>query len=321
MSRPPRVSIVIAAYNSGAYLETSVAPALAQTYRDRVVTSVNDGSTDDTAERLRGWNDPALQVITQSNRGYAGALNAGIAASGSEYVGFLDADDVWLPEKLARHVQFLDENPSVDVTFSWARIIDGLGRPMRIPSPRWKGPVSFRQLLTDYTIRTMSAVVMRRSAIEQAGPLDTGFVRCMDIEFFLRIALLRPDNIYAIPEVLTLYRRHPGQHTQDWRLVRKGWVQVLESMRVRAPEDTAAVVDSAESNMRRYFAAIAYENGDFREARAVMKQSFALGPGNFVRDLRNWQVSAACLATLLLPHRALLAIERLGGFDRRPQRR
>jgi len=311
----PLVSIIIPAYNAGAHIDVSIESALAQTFSSRTVIVVNDGSTDNTADRLRAWADPAVHVITQPNLGVASAVNTGIATSESEYIGFLDADDVWLPQKLTRHVQFLKDNPSVDLTFSWVRVIDAQGQRVRMPCPRWVGPISFRQLLADYTIRTMSAVVMRRSSIDEAGPVGTGFVRCMDIDFFLRVALLRPNNIHAIPEVLTLYRRHSGQHTEDWRLVRKGFEQVLASMRHRAPEDTAMVANLALSNMERYFASVAYEYGDFSEARRLARQNLASNPGIFVRDFRNWELSAACLATLLLPRRVLFALERIVGFD------
>jgi len=312
----PLVSVIVPALNAGAHLDTSIESALAQTFSSRAVIVVDDGSTDDTAERLRAWTDSSVQVIRQPNRGVSSAVNAGIAASNSEYVGFLDADDVWLPHKLERHIQFLKENPSVDATFSWVQVIDERGCRVRIPSPRWKGPVSFRQLFADYMIRTMSSVVMRRSAIEEAGLMDPGFVRCMDIEFFLRVALLRPNNIHAIPEVLTLYRRHPGQHTRDWRPVREGWDQVVESIRHRAPEETAAVAELASSNMNRYFASIAYENGHFREVRSIAGRSLFSNPGLFLQDFRNWEMGAACLATLLLPRRALFTLEERLGFYR-----
>jgi hypothetical protein len=171
-------------------------------------------------------------------------------------------------------------------------------------------------LLSDYVIRTLSAVVMRRGAMEEVGMFDSSFVRCIDFEFLLRVSLLRPNNICAVPEVLTLYRRHHVQRTRDWRLMQEGWNQVLDSVRRRAPEQTAAMELLASSNMHRYFAALAYESGDFSDALQLIERSFALSPGIFLRDTRNWKLSAAVAAGLTLPKQALLAIERLAGFDR-----
>jgi hypothetical protein len=157
---------------------------------------------------------------------------------------------------------------------------------------------------------------MRRAAIEQAGWFDASIVRCVDVEFFLRVAWLRPDNFHAIPEVLTLYRRHQTQRTRDWRLMREGWNQVLDSVRRFAPRETAAVEPLASSNKHRHFAALAYESEDYPAARRLIGRSFALSPMAFLRDARNWKVSAAVLAGFALPTRLLYAVEKLAGFDR-----
>jgi len=312
----PLVSVVIPAYNAGAFIDASVGSALNQSVGDVEVIVINDGSTDDMADRLRAWNDPRLSVITQANQGLASALNTGIQAARGTYIGFLDADDVWLPSKLEHHIRVHQERPDIDVTFSWVDAIDVCGKPVRIPCPRWRGTVSLPQLLADYMVRTMSAVVIRREAAELAGGFDSSLVRCVDLEFFLRAALLRPNNICAIPEVLTLYRRHDSQRTRDWRRMLQGWNQVLASIRQRAPEATVQVERVASSNMLRYYASLAYEGGQFGDAIELVKRAFGLSPAAFLRDTRNWKMSAAAIAGVTLPKRALFAIERWAGFVR-----
>ena len=312
----PLVSVVIPAYNAGAFIDASVGSALNQSVGDVEVIVINDGSTDDMADRLRAWNDPRLSVITQANQGLASALNTGIQAARGTYIGFLDADDVWLPSKLEHHIRVHQERPDIDVTFSWVDAIDVCGKPIRIPCPRWRGTVSLPQLLADYMVRTMSAVVIRREAAELAGGFDSSLVRCVDLEFFLRAALLRPNNICAIPEVLTLYRRHDSQRTRDWRRMLQGWNQVLASIRQRAPEATVQVERVASSNMLRYYASLAYEGGQFGDAIELVKRAFGLSPAAFLRDTRNWKMSAAAIAGVTLPKRALFAIERWAGFVR-----
>ena len=313
----PLVSVVIPAYNAGAFIDASVDSALQQSGAvDLEVIVINDGSTDDTSKRLGSWNDPRVTVITQTNQGLASALNTGIRASQGAYIGFLDADDVWLPGKLARHLQFHQERPDIDVTFSWVSAIDGYGKPVRLPCPRWRGTVSMSQLLADYVIRTMSAVVIQREAAEQVGSFDSNLVRCVDLEFFLRAALLRPNNICVIPEVLTLYRRHDMQRTRDWRRMMQGWDQVIGSIRQRAPEAAAKVERLASSNMHRYCASLAYEGGHFGEAFELVRRGFALSPAAFLRDTRNWKMGAAAVAGVTLPERTLFAIERWAGFSR-----
>lgn len=316
MTAKPLVTVVIAAYNAGDFIDASVESALTQSGVPLEVIVVNDGSTDDTSRRLAAWSDRRLRVIEKPNGGYASALNAGILASQGVYVGILDADDIWLPGKLAKHIQIHEQDPGLDVTFSWVRVIDERGQSIRRPCPRWRGTVSFSQLLGDYMLRTCSSVVMRREAAERAGPLDSTLIRCIDVEFFLRVSLLRDNNFRAVPEVLTLYRRHRVQRTRDWRLMQHGWKQVLESIRPRAPQQTASVEGLAHSNLLRYLSGLAYEDGNFRDAIRLVGRSIARSPMRFLCDRRNWMIGAAALAGLSLPKPALLALERAAGFDR-----
>jgi len=312
----PLVSVVIPAYNPGDFIDASVGSALSQSLGDLEVIVVNDGSTDDTAECLSSWSDPRLRVITGSHCGLASALNTAIRASRGQYIAFLDADDIWMPGKLARHLRVLESQPDVDVTFSWLSVIDRDGKLTPMPCPRWRGRISFSQLLVDYTIRTMSAVVMRRAAAERAGMFNPDLVRCVDFEFFLRVACLRPNNICSVPEVLSLYRRHEKQRTSDWRLMQEGWNQLLSLTRRHAPEETAVVEKRASSNMHRYFAAVAYQSGSFADSFRLIRESFGLSPIAFFHDSRNWIMTAVALSGLTLPKRALLACERIAGFQR-----
>src|SRR5579863_3693013 len=146
----PLVSVLIPAWIAGAFIDASVGSALNQSIDSMEVIVVNDGSSDDTGDRLAAWTDPRLHVITQANGGLASALNTAIGASRGLYVAFLDADDVWLPGKLASHIQFHQEHTQIDATFSWVRVVDRRGKPVRMPCPRWRGSISYAQLLSDY---------------------------------------------------------------------------------------------------------------------------------------------------------------------------
>ncbi len=313
--RKPRVSVLIPACNAGPFIDASVGSALRQSERDLEVIAVSNGSSDDTEERLRRCADPRLRVVTQATRGLPAALNTAILAARADYIAFLDADDIWLPEKLARHLEVHEQHPEVDATFSWVRVIDAQGCALRLPCPRWFGSMNFSSLLSDYSVRTMSAVVMRRVAAVEAGLLDPSLTRCEDIDFFLRVALLRPHNILAVPRVLNLYRRHAGQRTCEWSEIRDGWNQLLEKMKGLAPAETGRVERVASSNMYRYFAFLAYMGGDFRQATALAARSFALSRSSFFLDARNWKMSAAVIASRIVPRPALAALESFAALE------
>ena len=314
--KKPRVSILIPACNAAPYIDASLGSALEQSEPDLEVIAVVNGSSDDTEDRLRRCADPRLRIIVQDSRGLPAALNTAILAARADYIAFLDADDIWLPEKLARHLEVHERQAEIDATFSWVRVIDAQGGGVRTPCPRWLGSMNFSSLLADYTVRTMSAVVMKRQAALEAGLFDPSLTRCEDIDFLLRVALLRVNNILAVPRVLNLYRRHSAQHTSEWSRIREGWSQLLEKMKTFAPLQTAAVEKIASSNMYRYFAFLAYVSGDFREATRLAARSFGLSPGHFFLDTRNWKMSAAVLASRVMPRGALAALEYCAGFHR-----
>src|SRR5208337_1705827 len=112
-----KVSVVIPVYNGAATISCALASVFAQSYSDYEVVVLDDGSTDDTASVLAGYGD-RIRVISQRNRGLSAARNAGVRASGGEYVAFLDDDDEWMPEKLARSAAVLDQDPNCALVYT-----------------------------------------------------------------------------------------------------------------------------------------------------------------------------------------------------------
>lgn len=310
----PAASVIVAACNAAPFIQATLHSVLDQTFSDFELIVVDDGSTDGTAEQLRQYRDARLRIISQANRGAPAAMNAGLRAARGDYIAFLDHDDLWLPTKLARHIEFLEAHPEVDLTFSWSGLIDETGRRLGLHWRRWRGAISFRELLIDFVIGSTSAVVMRRAALEGAGWFDPGISRYYDMDLFLRVALLRPNNIRAIPEELVLYRRHSRQMSRDWQAMKLDWDQMLQKFRRLAPKQTAAVERRAGSNMHRYFAYLAYENREFRRGCDLLRDAFRHSPAAFLTELRNWKVGAACLAGLLLPAGIHRGLERLAGI-------
>lgn len=312
----PLTSVIIPTYNAGRFITLTVDSVLQQTLPDLELIVIDDGSADDTLEKVRAYRDGRIHIIEQPHQGGPVALNAGLNIARGEYVAFLDHDDIWLPNKLERHAKFLQQHSEVDLTFSWIRWIDGEGKDTGLRSRRWTGPISFRQLLVDFVIGTTSSVVFRRSAIDRAGWFDPRLPRCWDSDLCFRVSLLRPGNAHAIPEELTLYRRHTGQQSRDWQAMKQERGQLLEKLRLLAPELVSLVMARSVSNMHRYWAFLAYEQCRFPEACHLLWQGFLCTPSGFVMEVRNWKLGAACLAGWVLPNRLHRSLERLAGFRR-----
>src|SRR2546423_604804 len=120
-----RFTVVIPAFNAAGTIESAIRSVLAQTERAFELVVVDDGSTDETAERARFFaSDPRVRVFTQRNRGPAAARNTGIAAGTAEYVSMLDADDLWLPEYLDVMGGALDRTPEAAFAYTDAWVVD-----------------------------------------------------------------------------------------------------------------------------------------------------------------------------------------------------
>lgn len=312
----PLVSVIVATFNGGRFIQETIQSALRQSLGDLELIVVDDGSTDDTLHCVRSIPDPRIRILEQPHQGAPAALNAGIAAARGRYVSPLDHDDLWAETALERHVEFLERHSEVSVTFSWSGLIDAQGRHIGLHSTRWRGPISFRQLLEDYVVGTSSSLVLRRAAVVAAGGFDPDFPRCQDCELILRISLAGPGCICAIPEELTFYRRHDGQMSSDWGAMQAEWNLMLEKCRRLAPEDTNAAEPLARGNMSRYWACLAYEARNVPAAWGFIGDGLRHAPRAFFADPRNWKVVAACLAGSLLPAAIHRRLERLAGLRR-----
>jgi glycosyltransferase involved in cell wall biosynthesis len=203
----PRVTIVVPAYNAAANIGEALASIFAQTYRDFEVIVVDDGSTDGTRDALEPWRT-AITYVRQPNRGPASARNAGIQRARGGLIAFLDADDVWLPDKLDRQVEYFDVFPETGLLHTAAF----LGEPRDAPrQSRRHGPLSPpRQLFceifeTEIEIHTLT-VMVRRSALDEVGLFDERReIHVEDWDLWLRIAAKYP--VGHLREALAIHRR------------------------------------------------------------------------------------------------------------------
>ena len=197
----PTIGVVITCYNYGRYLGDCLASVLGQTWQDIDVVVVNDGSTDDTARVVREWlSDPRLHYVEQANAGQARAKNAGIARTRGDLVAFVDADDSWDREKLARQVPLFDDR-RIGVVYGRARFVDSDGRDNgfelrgRYVQPQ-RGDVT-EHLLFDNFIPFSSSVV-RRECLTRVGGFDEALAMAIDWDLWLRLSVqVRFDYVDA----------------------------------------------------------------------------------------------------------------------------
>lgn len=192
ISHPPTVSVVIPAYNNADTIERAVESALAQTYEKVVeVIVVDDGSEDGTGDVVRK-QFPQVRYVRQDNAGAGAARNRGVAMAEGEYIAFLDADDVWVPEKLAIQVDVLRGLPKGSCVF--ARVLRVLGRHAPAPEvpPGPEGgprPVrrTFASLVEVGQAPTPTALIPRAALVQ--CPFCEALRRAQDLELVMRLAV------------------------------------------------------------------------------------------------------------------------------------
>jgi glycosyltransferase involved in cell wall biosynthesis len=202
------ISVVIPAYNASRFVSETLRCVLRQTLPADEILLIDDGSTDDTAAIAESFGPP-VRVIRRANARQAASRNFGVQEATSEWIAFVDADDLWEVNKLARQMEELARNPLADLCYT-ARVEfveqDGsveLGSVL--PAPR---PEDIRQALFRNTTFMPSSVIIRRSTFLAAGGFDTQFKIIEDWDLWLR--LLHAGIVFAAcPEPLLLYRIHP----------------------------------------------------------------------------------------------------------------
>lgn len=305
----PEVSVIIPAYNIAPFIAFAVESVLTQDFTELEVIVVDDGSTDGTAAELSRFHDDRLKVMKQDNAGEARTRNIGIERTSAPFVAFLDGDDFWDHSKLTVHVNFLKAHPDIDLTFSHSCVVDEAGKSLGRFSQAARGVVPFRELFIENVVSNGSAVVMRREALLSAGMFDPDLVSAADHELWLRVALLRPNNVFCIPQVLTYYRMREGQLTKDWRRMERGWLKLVEKMRVLAPFEVSQVEGRARCRYYRYLAYIAYESHKFNESRSLLRDAIRANRIELLTDRRMWILTAALLMQLVLPRRVYTRLD------------
>jgi glycosyltransferase involved in cell wall biosynthesis len=205
----PRVSVVISTYNGARFIREAVESILKQSYTDFELIVVNDGSTDATPRILAGFDDERMRVVTSRvNRGIATAQNSGLALARGEYVALMDHDDVSLPDRLQRQIDFLDRHPEISLVGAACLRIDEQGAVKS--TVEYPGDDIFLKwsLVVGGCPLFHTAVVARRSALEQIAGYTAKYLYAGDYELFSRLS---EKNLLAnLAEPLVKWREHGG---------------------------------------------------------------------------------------------------------------
>ncbi|NJL79246.1 MAG: glycosyltransferase family 2 protein [Richelia sp. RM2_1_2] len=261
-----KVSVIIPLYNAEKYIARTLQSILNQTYQNIEIIIVDDESPDNSVKICQQFNDSQIKIIHQKNRGLPGARNTGIRHATGEYIAFMDADDIWLPEKLNNHIIHLENNPDVGVSFSRSAFIDETDKPLGIYQITKLHDITPLDILCRSPIGNGSAAVFKKAVFEdikfQANLygyvedyyFDDTFMLSEDIECWVRIALTTKWKFAGLAQPLTLYRVHSQGLSTNLKVMLDSREQLFEKTSSYAPKEMATWIKPARAYHLRYVA-------------------------------------------------------------------
>lgn len=203
----PCVSVVMSAYNAEAYLAEAVESILNQTFRDFEFVIIDDGSTDKTAEILARYEnlDKRVRVYNQANQGLVTALNRGVGLARGRYIARMDADDISLPERLSKQLDYMESHPEVGVMGSQMNQMDEKGNPLSSFATPLSHDVIVWKMLFECAV-AHATVMMRKPLLIHVGGYNPCYLHIEDTELWSR--LIWVTRFANHPDCLFLRRKH-----------------------------------------------------------------------------------------------------------------
>jgi glycosyltransferase involved in cell wall biosynthesis len=235
----PLVSVILPVYNAAQFVEESIKSILNQTYTNFELIIINDGSTDESEKIISRINDKRIRYYYQPNIGLAKTLNRGIEVSNGEFIARQDADDISLPQRIEKQIQFLLQYTDISLLGSWAEIIPIINNTHRYH----KHPADNLQLKIDLLFNNPfvhTSIMIRKGILKSTGYYNPDKL-IEDFDLWSRIG--RSSKLANIPEVLVQYREVQGglsriSYETFWSKILE---QSFENIKFWLPEDAAEI--------------------------------------------------------------------------------
>jgi glycosyltransferase involved in cell wall biosynthesis len=306
-----RLSVIIPAYNVEKYVVQAIRSVLEQSITDLEAIVINDGSTDDTAKRIREIDDPRMRVINQSNSGISAARNAGIRMSSGTYIGFLDGDDIWLPQKAEKHLLLMQKDERIGVSYSYLAYISDDGKPTHNYYINKNRQPTAIDLIRRSHIITSSAIV-RKACFLQAGLFDENLRSCEDYEMWIRIALRTQYKALLLPEPLTRYRIRNNSLSKDYSKFIDNAHLAMNRVCDIMPSLDDHLKKRALAEIYRSTAKRALDNGAPKQATKMIGHSIYLSPFLYLTDIRAITTLILLLIEVSLPRTLKVILHKIG---------
>jgi glycosyltransferase involved in cell wall biosynthesis len=228
MSDDALVSVIIPTYNRAHIIGRAIESVLKQTHTNFELIIIDDGSTDNTAEVVKSFDDERIKYIKhERNKGVATARNTGIGVSGGSYIAFQDSDDEWLPQKLEKQMAaFKNASPKTGIVYSGCLRISGSKKTYIHPPVTTPKEGDIHNSLLAGNFVTSQALIIKRECFEKAGMFNDEYVALEDWELWLRIS--KYYHFKYINEPLVISYQMPDSLLANQNAFIRGYELILE---------------------------------------------------------------------------------------------
>jgi glycosyltransferase involved in cell wall biosynthesis len=246
----PLVSVVIPVFNGEKTIRETIESVLNQTLTDFELVVINDGSQDGTLDIVERIPDSRIQVFSYPNAGQSTSRNRGIEIAKGDYISFIDADDLWTPDKLEAQLQALQANPKAGVAYSWTDWIDESSQLLGKGSYNTEQGEVFTKLLLNDFVANGSNVLIRRQALTEVGGFDPSVTPAEDWDLWLRLAARYEFVAVRSPQIL--YRISPNSASFNVWKMEASSLQVIDKAFAVAPESLQSLKPQCLGNRYKY---------------------------------------------------------------------
>ena len=283
---PKSASVVIPTYNYGRFIVDAVRSVLNQTRLPSEIIVVDDGSTDETAAVVRAFGD-GVRYIRQDNAGVCAARNRGVSESTSELIAFLDADDMWEPTNLEKHIARFENDEEIGLVHCAMREFDGeTGETIRFHMEGGEDGVADNLLLWEgpVIVGPGGTVTVSRKAYDHVGGFDTRMEVGEDWDFCYRVA--RSFKIGFVAEPLVNYRNHNAAAHRNVENMERGMLMFYEKAFATGDPEILKLRRRAYGNFHKVMAGSYFHSGRMGKFFTHAAKSIWMRPGNLEYFLR-----------------------------------
>lgn len=294
----PTISVIVPAYNAQNTILETIASVRSQTFTDFELIVVDDGSSDRTLQLLQTIADPRLKVVSSENSGVSVARNRGISLATGKYIAFIDADDLWTPDKLELQLAALQQHPTARVAYSWTCFMDRHGKFVHADNPTYfEGNVQAELLKTNFLLSGSNPLI-RREALASVGNFDPTLTHAEEWDLYLRLAA--NYDFVVVPKTQILYRQTAGSASAKIEVMEQDALKVIERAFQSAPAQLQPLKNQSLANLYRYLAKLYLTKTPNAAAAGIARQKLQTAIQLYPQILKQRNVQTLIIKLLLI---------------------